>query len=114
MPFEEIDEDLQENSEQVISTTEKALITLALGFVKLIAWRVKRAKTYGDLYNIVRFFKAKADKLEEKYEGVDDEKANAPEIILEELTKMKDDLEEENENIFQDQPRQSRFTRFLS
>lgn len=113
MPFEDIDEDLIDNGDQIISTTEKALITLALGFVKLIAWRVKRAKTYGDLYNIVSFFKSKADLLEEKYSDIDDTKANAPDVILSELNIMKDELEEENEEMFQNQPK-TRFQKFMS
>ena len=112
MPFEDIDDDLIENRDQVISTAEKALIVLALGFVKLIAWRVKRAKTYGDLYNIISFFKDKTDALERKYEDTSDEIANSPETIIKEVTAIKDALEAENEDL--SRTSEGRIKRFLS
>ena len=113
MPFEDIDEDLIENRDQEISTAEKTIITIALGFIKLITWRVKRAKTYGDLYNIVSFFRDKYELLQQKYEYTDAEEANAPSVIMDELSTMKDQLEEENEEISQNQPK-TRFQKFMS
>ena len=105
IPFEDMDEDLMQNSEQVLSTAEKTLLILGQGIVKLITWRVKRAKTYGDLYNIITFFKRKTEAIEEKMGNLENSSTDKQvDTILEEVQNFQDDLEEDNDRINYESP----------
>ena len=74
-PFEDFDEELKENADQELSFTEKALIRLGITFVKVLIWKAKRVKTYGDIYKLASWFEKKGDSFAEKW----DEKAKAHE-----------------------------------
>ena len=70
IPFEDIDDkDFTANADQTLSFSEKALIRAGLVFVKILTWKVKRIKTYGDIYNIVKWFKINSEKLNDNMEA---------------------------------------------
>ena len=92
MLFEDIE--LEENKDKKLSFIEKGLILTVIPIVKILLWKVKRAKTYGDLMFIGKLIESKVDKLEDKYgndEGAISTEERAKAVII--------DLEEFNEEL---------------
>lgn len=70
--------------DQKLSFLEKGFILAVIPIVKILLWKVKRAKTYGDLYKIMEFIENKGESLEEKYgsyEPIENEDGFAQQII---------------------------------
>ena len=70
MIFEKLDN--PEYKDQKLSIIEKGIIISLAGIAKIILWKVKRAKTYGDLWKIGKYFESKMDNIEKKYENTKD------------------------------------------
>lgn len=66
MIFENVDD--PDYADQKISFTEKAIIIALIPLIKLGMWKVKRAKTYGDLQKLANLFKKKAEEFEKRIE----------------------------------------------
>jgi hypothetical protein len=85
IPFEDFDEELEENADQELSFAEKAVMKVAAALIKMVLWKVKRARTYGDLYKIANFlkkrFEAEEKRLEGKFTDMDDLGEAVDEVI---------------------------------
>lgn len=98
-PFEDFDENLVENADQQLSFQEKAIRTIVIGIAKVLIWKVKRARTYGDLYKIGKWFTNRLEGLEKKYgEGeFADNHEEGVEVMINEGQAILDDLEKEKD-----------------
>ena len=65
MLFEDIED--KNKKDQKLSILEKSIILGLAAVAKIVLWKVRRAKTYGDLMKIGYFLENKMDALEEKY-----------------------------------------------
>lgn len=65
MLFENIEE--ESKKDQKLSSLEKSIILGLVLITKVILWKVKQAKTYGDLMKLGNFLENKIDSLEIKY-----------------------------------------------
>lgn len=111
-PFKNFDEDLEKNAEQKLSFQEKAIRTIVIGIAKVLIWKVNRARTYGDLYKIAKWFTNRVEGIEKKwedkysdgeFEGRENEAANIViaegEELLRDLEDSKDQEQHEDNNI---------------
>lgn len=92
MLFEDIEN--KEKKDQKLSGIEKVIIFSIATIAKLALWRVKRAKTYGDLMKIAYFVENKIDFLENKYPDKLDKDESGAGIMIYELEKAKKELKE--------------------
>ena len=90
MLFEHIES--KDYKDQKLSFLEKGLILATAGLVKIIIWKAKRAKTYGDLMKLGEYIETKIDTMEDKYgEDVNIDEDNATKVI-EDINKSCDEL----------------------
>ena len=91
MVFKDIEN--PENKNKKISIIEKSLILTLIGIVKIILWKIKRAKTYGDLMLIGNFIENKIDTFDDKYpDNMDVEEDEAINIINNEVKIAENEL----------------------
>ena len=65
MIFENIED--KSKKDQKLSVLERTVIAGISGIAKIVLWKARRAKTYGDLQKLGKYLNTKMDFLEEKY-----------------------------------------------
>ena len=84
-----------EHKDQKLSILERSLIIALIPLAKILIWKAKRAKTYGDLMKIANFMENRIDSLEDQYqEGLDVKDDSVVPTIISEIEQMTKDLEE--------------------
>lgn len=95
LPFENFDEN---NSSQKISILEKTIILAGVLFAKAVIWKVRKAKTYGDLYKLGQFIETKVEDIGDAIpRNLDDNKPNFKNMVtdsLDEVTKATKEIKE--------------------
>lgn len=91
MLFENIENDSKKD--QKLNGLERSLIFGLVTIAKIILWKVRRAKTYGDIIKLGNFIEDKLDFLEEKYPDHSIETEDEVGTALYEIKKTEKELE---------------------
>lgn len=95
IPFENFDGG---NPAQKISILEKTIIIAVTLFSKAVLWKIRKAKTYGDLYKLAIFIENKVQDIGDSVpRNLDDNKPNFKNIVtssLDEVTKATKELKD--------------------
>ena len=98
--FKTFDPDTKEDADKSLSLLEKGLILSGVLFAKMLLRKIRKAKTYGDLYKITDFFGAggPVEAMAKKYKeatGSDDDAEHTPEEVesmITDINKLSDKL----------------------
>lgn len=85
--------------DQKLSFIERSLILATIPIIKILCWKLKRVRTYGDLMKLGNLIKDKLESLEEKYENETDMNDVSEEEAEQQVKKIIDDLEEFNKEL---------------
>lgn len=88
MIFENIED--EQYKDQSLSFIEKSVIVALSILIKTVLWKVKKAKTYGDLVKVGKFFKINMDKMDKKFKN----KEASPDDFISELENLDNELKE--------------------
>ena len=81
-PLEGIDDiENPAKADQKLNLMEKSLIYAAIPLAKILLWKLKRAKTYGDIMKLSEFIEGKLDEVDEKYGDVEVDNNNVHSIL---------------------------------
>lgn len=92
MLFENIED--ENKKDQKLNSLERSIIFGLVTIAKVILWKVRRAKTYGDIMRLGIFIENKIDFLENKYPEKEIETEADINIALNEIDEAKKELEE--------------------
>ena len=93
--FDEIDN--PDNKDKKLTLIERAIILSLTGVGKIALWKIRRAKTYGDIMKIGDFLENRFIAISDKYEDKSDEEisdAEAVDIICKDIDSVKESLTE--------------------
>jgi len=92
MLFEDIEN--PDKKDQKLNVLERGVILAAIPLAKLIIWKLKKARTYGDLMKLGNFINKKADEIEEKYSDQEFEDEKSVKIFEEEVSSATSEIED--------------------
>ena len=79
--------------DQKLSMLEKAVILAAVPLIKIILWKLQRAKTYGDLMKLGKFIENKIDDMEDKYSETDFKDETSVNVLKQEMNLTTSEIE---------------------
>lgn len=83
MLFANIDD--PNRKDQKLSILEKGVILAFVPLAKIIIWKLRKAKTYGDLMILGKFIEKKMDSMEDKYQDQDFKDESSVGVLKQEI-----------------------------
>jgi hypothetical protein len=90
MPFEDLSDESKES--QKLSLIEKAIIAAAALLAKAIIWKLKKAKTYGDLHMLGNYLENRSDTLGDIIDNSDDDPKSMITSVLKEAGNVTEEI----------------------
>lgn len=89
----------EDRKDQKLSFVERSIILAAIPIIKILCWKLKRARTYGDLMKLGNLITNKLESLEKKYENEKNIHDKSEEEAEQHVKSVIDDLEEFNKEL---------------
>lgn len=92
MLFANIDD--PDSKDQKLSMLEKGVILAFIPLAKLILWKLRKAKTYGDIVKLGEFIEKKVDDMEDKYHDDEFKDEASVDVLKQEISLTTSEIEE--------------------